>query len=313
MTGYSSLGYWEIGWDEEDLELIELPIQWIPDGSWPPDVKPTSSDEWTPGVAAPLKRVIRNHDGATAATVAIVTVNGEAPFEVLHPDAATRRKEIALDFGDASRSSARTWARRYLNVAAQAREGITIELIPNIGPVPYRDFGIGDNISVLGEQHRVAAIGMKLDASSIIQWSVDLDQPKMLLEERLQAIMRRFLPGGVAGRTILPAPVDPQLPTNQAGSEKTETWSANADPGVVVLRKNGTAITGATVTVGIGDTEHVVLVDDERRYDAKVDKHDFTIDGVSGFPELAIPDGRWIQEMQVTGSDNGVSITILYR
>lgn len=293
---------------DADLALSELPVQFdvLPSGSLPP----VPGAAWVPGSVVPLKRVVKHTDGAAAATVALVTASGQC-FEVLHPDAATKREEVSLDFGDASRGSARTWARRYLNIAADARRGITIELIPEVGPRPYRDFVIGDNISVLGEQHRVAAIGFRLDARSIIEWSVDLDQPRMLVEERLSAIMRRFLPGGAGGRTLLPSPSEPSFPSNQVGRESRETWSANADPGVVVLRKNGVAITGATATVAVGETKRVTLTDAARRFTKKVDKHDFTIDGVAGFPELAIPDGRWIQEMQVTGSTSGVSITLL--
>ena len=298
-----------IAGDEWDLDVTELPVQF---GPLPANTPAPPASTWTAGTLSPLRKVTRHIDGAAAATVAIVTVADQAPFEVTHPDATTLgRREVALDFGDVSTASGRTWARRYLATAALAREAITIELIPEVGPQPYRDFGIGDNISVLDEAHRVVSIGFHVGVASVIEWTVELDQPRLLLEERLASIMRRQHPGSAGGRTVLPARTDPQFPGNSAGTERMETWSANVAPGAVVLRKNGTPITGASVTVSVGTTGRAVLKDAARKFTKKVDKFDFTIAGVAGFPELVIPDGRWIQEMQVTGSTNGVSITLL--
>lgn len=310
VSGFSTLGWFEIGWDEEDLELTELPIQFVPEGSWPDGLVPPPSSTWTPGQPSPLKRVVRHSDGAAAANVALVTADGQC-FEVTHPSSSAGRKEISLDFGDASVTSARFWARKYLDEVHNARAGVSIELIPEIGPQPYRDFGIGDNISVLGEQHRVVAIGFHVDARSIIEWSVDLDQPRMLLEERLASIMRRQMPGSAGGRTVLPSPTEPSFPTNQAGSEQTETWSAPAT-GTVVLRKNGVAIPGASLA-GAGK---VTLTDAARRYVKESDLIDFTIDGVAGFPAgWKPPSGRWLQEFAVAasgGGGSGVTITVRY-
>lgn len=310
MIGSPTLGFYEIGWDEEDVELSELPVQYV----YPPVgvPLPTPGTVWVPGEPAYLKRVSKHAEGSSAATVALVTVDGKAPFEVLHPDAATVRKEVALDFGDASVPSARTWARRFLDIAALARSGITIELIPDVGPRPYRDFVIGDTIAVLGEAHRVVAIGMELDAvRSVIKWTVDLDQPKTMLEERLASIMRRQLPGAAGGRTLLPSPLDMPSVDQTEGSESTETWSAPAT-GTVVLRKNGTPITGASIaTAG-----KVTLTDAARRYVKESDLIDFTVDGVAGFPAgWKPPSGRWLQEFAVAntgGAGTGVTITVRY-
>lgn len=285
-----------------EVAVTELPVHFdiLPPGS----PLPVGGEEWVPGDTFPLKRVVRHTEGAASATVALVTAEGQS-FEVLHPDAATVRREMSLDFGDASRASARTWARRYLDVAADARRGITVELIPNVGPVPYLDFGIGDNISVLGEAHRVVGIGMKVGADSITQWTLDLDQPRMLLEERLAAIMRRFLPGGAGGRTILPTPTQPTFPSNQVASEKEQTWSAPVQ-GTYVLTKNGTPITGASLSA----TGVVTLTDAAREYVKGTDQIDFTIDGANGFDAPWTPtDGRWLQEFRVTEGDIGVTIT----
>jgi hypothetical protein len=290
--------------------ISELPVQFdlLPAGS----PLPTGGAVWVAGTVVPLKRVTSHREGAALATVAIVTVANQAPFDVLHPDATTNRVEVTLDFGDASASSARTWARRYLNIAAQAREGITIELIPNVGPVPYVDFGIGDNIAVLGEQHRVAAIGMRLDAGSIVEWSVDLDQPKMLLQERLAAIMRRFLPGGASGRTILPSPTDPSFPANSTPSEEEHKWQWDGPLGDIQLYKNGTAITGAVVSgAGTnGTTDKVTVTDPARKFVKEVDKITITAGGGAHSPEWVPPKGRWIQELRAT-ADTDVDTVVI--
>lgn len=317
MPGSAMLGESMLGWDESEFEDVELAVQFVHGTDLPDGYTTTGGGvpgtPYTAGTPSGLRRLARQVDASIKATVALVTVKDEAPFPVTHPDVVHGRYEIALDFGDASRRSGAWWARRYLDEVSNARRGIQIELMPGVGPQPYRDFDLGDSVRVLGERHRVVGIGWSVDASSVVQWTVDLDQPRMLLEERLGSIMRRQLPGSLGGRTVLPSRVEPQFVSQRSADEKTETWSANADPGVVVFRKNGVAITGATATVGVGDTEPVTLVDPERRYDLKVDKHDFTIDGVSGFPELVLPDGRWIQALQITGSANGVSIAVQYR
>lgn len=312
MSGWSTLGYWEIGWDEEDLELTELPIQFVPEGSWPDGLVPPPSSTWTPGQPSPLKRVVKHSDGATAANVALVTADGQC-FEVTHPSASAGRKEISLDFGDASVSSARFWARKYLDEVHNARAGVSIELIPEIGPQPYRDFGIGDNISVLGEQHRVVAIGFHVDARSIIEWSVDLDQPRMLLEERLASIMRRQMPGSAGGRTILPSPTEPSFPANSTGSESVHTWQYDGtigSPSTFTLYKNTVAVTGGSVTVTAGDVEQKTLTDASRRFTKGSDKLTFAADGGTPSLEWVPPENRWIQSFTVTADASGDGATV---
>lgn len=290
------------------------------------------------------RRVAWDIGGSERATVALVTGSGFAPFVRTHADAATTGvyEEVSLDFGDASRTAAARYADEYLNLVSKARKGVTLEILPTgeettnvtqngtnvtqngvqvtVGassvPRPYADFQIGDTITVPGEdgspsQHRVAAIGATVGPDSVTRWEVDLEHPRALITERLDAIMRRQLPGSAGGRTILPARTDPSFPSQEAGREQTETWSAD-QTGTVVLRKNGVAIPGASLS-GAGK---VTLTDPARKYVAESDVIDFTIGGVAGFPAgWKPPSGRWLQEFAVAttgGAGTGVTITVRY-
>jgi len=290
------------------------------------------------------RRVAWDIGGSERATVALVTGSEFAPFVVTHADAVTTGvyEEVSLDFGDASRTAASKYATEYLNIVSLGRKGVTLEILPTeatttnvtqngtnvtqagtqvtVGsstvPRPYADFQIGDTITIPDEDgaastHRVAAISAIVAADSVTRWEVDLDQPRALLQERLDAIMRRFLPGGAGGRTILPSPTEPQFPLNQSGNEQTETWSADAT-GTVVLRKNGVAITGASLA-GAGK---VTLTDAARKFVKESDLIDFTVGGVAGFPAgWKPPSGRWLQEFAVAntgGGETGVTITVRY-
>lgn len=174
-------------------------------------------------------RVVR-HDviGSARATTALVSGTSFPPFVVTHPSGDIG-EEVALDFGDASRAAAAKFAAEYLKLSYDSRRGITLELVPGVGPVPYVDFEVGDSIAVPGldgspEAHRVVAIGFTVGADSVLRWSVELDQPKLAVEERLGAIMRRQMPGSAGGRTLLPAPTPAQFQPNDRGRELVHTW-----------------------------------------------------------------------------------------
>lgn len=269
------------------------------------------------------------HDaiGMEQATVALVTGNSFAPFEVTHADEATLgRSTVPLNMGDASKATATRWAAEYLDVISDSRRGIAVELPPGSGLVPVRDFDIGDTAGVLesgasmwgGEEaswgddpvgwsaHRIASWGFELNATSVMRYPVELDQPASIMQERLDAIMRRFLPGGAGGRTILPSPTNPPVPRWEPGSESTETWSS-PESGTVVLRKNGTAITGASLVADGG-----VTLTDAARKCAAGDVVDITIDGVAGFTPFPIKQTTWLQEMRVASNANGTTITLAY-
>ncbi len=315
MYGSPMLGEAEIGWDVPELDDLELAVQFV-HGADLPSGAIVPGAAFTPGAPSGLRRVAYQVSASERATVALVTVNEQAPVEVVHPDAAVRgREEIALDFGDASLTSARFWARRYLDEVSNARRGLTIELMPGVGPQPYRDFDIGDSVLVLGERHRVVAIGWKVDADSIIRWSVDLDQPRMWLEERLAAIMRRQLPGAAGGRTVLPSPVEPPFIANQAGKESTETWTwigTVGAPSTIAFYKNGVAVTGATLTVTAGAAaSRVTLTNAARKYVRRVDKFTLKVDGGTSAWEWTPTEGRWVQEISATADASGDGITII--
>jgi len=260
-------------------------------------------------------RLVRHEaKGSERATVALVTGSSFAPFVVEHADVLTLgRFTVPLDFGDASAATAEKWAGEYLLLVAEARRGIAVELGPG-SYVPGADFDIGDTVGVLESDgtvgdHRIAGWGFELDASSVVKYSVELDQPAAVLEERLSAFMRRFAPGGAGGRTILPSPTQPQFVSNQSGSEKTAPgWSA-PKTGTVVLTKNGTPIPGASIT----GTDKVTLTDAARKFTANSDEFDITIDGVVGTDAPWKPtDGRWLQEFSVNTGPNGVTIEVKY-
>lgn len=79
----------------------------------------------------------------------------------------------------------------------------------------------------------------------------------------------------------------------------------------VVLRKNGTAIPGATITgLGSGQTKKVTLTDEARKYVQGVDKFTFVVDGGPASPEEVIPEGRWVQEFRCTADASGEHIVI---
>jgi hypothetical protein len=290
------------------------------------------------------RKVAWDIGGSERATVALVTGSEFAPFTVTHADAASTSvyEEVALDFGDASQTAAQKFAEEYLDIVSQARKAVTLEILPTeaettnvtqngtnvtqngtqvtVGassvPRPYADFQIGDTITVPGSDgaastHRVAAIEASVGSDSVTRWEIDLEHPRAVLEERLDAIMRRQLPGSAGGRSILPSPTAPSFPGNESGYEQTETWSAAAT-GTVVLRKNGTAIAGASLAAA----GKVTLTAAARRYVANSDVIDFTVGGVAGFPAgWKPPSGRWLQEFAVEttgGAANGVTITVRY-
>lgn len=259
------------------------------------------------------KSVKHDRSGSERATVAAVTGDNFAPFLVEHPDVATLGKtSVPLNFGNASQSTAAKWAAEYLEVIAEGRRGIAVEVGPG-GPVPGADFDIGDLIGVLETDgtvgpHRVSGWSFKIDASSVVTYSVELDQPAAVQEERLSAIMRRFTPGGAGGRTILPSPTDPNPVSTAKGSEKSKTWSAPTT-GTVVLTKNGTPIPGASIS----GTGKVTLTDAAREFVRNSDQIDITIDGVAGTDAPWKPtDGRWLQEFSVNATATGVSIEVKY-
>lgn len=250
------------------------------------------------------------------ATVAFVQWAGGAPFERVHADAATvGRKVVSLEFGDVrSLSLARRLADAYLDTASAVRWGIRLGIHPtNDQDRPYRGVWPGDSplapgVDLTPGRHRVAMIGLRVDARSRPEWSMGLEQPQDLDAERLSAIMRRQLPGSAGGRTLLPSPISPAFPPSAAGSEKTQTWSAPIQ-GTYVLTKNGTPITGATLSAN----GRVTLTAAARKYVRNVDQIDFTIDGVAGFDAPWTPtDGRWLQEFRVTEGATGVTITVSY-
>jgi len=294
------------------------------------------------------RRVAWDIGGSERATVAVVTGAGFAPFVVTHADAATLGvyEEVALHFEDQSRTSAERFANEYLDLVSQGRQGITLELGPDSGGitqtgmtwggsamtwdgsgmtwavtanfVPYRDFRIGDTITIPGpdgspEPHRIAAIGGSVGPDSVTRYEVDLDQPRKVIQERLDAIMRRQMPGAAGGRTLLPTPSLPSFPSQAAGSETIHTWQYKGtigSPSTFVLRKNGTAITGASVTASAGQIKQVTLTNAARRYTKKADKLTFTADGGDPSLEWTPPEGRWIQEFAVTADAGGGGATV---
>ncbi len=287
------------------------------------------------GTAVSVKHTAQ---GSSRATAALVEGSTFAPFEVRHADYLTLgRSTVTLDFGDASKATASTSANFYLDTAATGRRGIEVKIHP-AGPfLPGRDFDIGDRISIEGGNtggesnvvtwdgevvtwdgepvtwdlntlgNRVSGWGFEIGPDSVVRYNVELDQPVVLVEERLDAIMRRFLPGGAGGRTILPSPVEPSFPSQERGSERPQTWST-AETGTVVLRKNGVAITGASLA-GSG---RVTLTAADREYVKDLDKFDITVAGAADFPEWRPTDGRWVQEMSVESGTNGITVTVKY-
>lgn len=273
-------------------------------------------------------------DFAEQATVALVMVEGEAPFEVAHPDADDLgRHEVSLDFGKCSTSSARKWARAYLNEVSYARRSIAVTLVPGVGPVPQDDFTVGDTVLVgagvgpftwggtpitwgdddadWGEVHRVHSIGLEVDATSIGRWTVELDQPTMLLEERLATIMRRQTPSAAGGRTVLPTPSTPSFPSVSAGSEDVHTWQFDGDPGDVQLLKNGTPISGAVVSSpSAGGTGRTTVTAAARKYVKGVDRLTLEVGSSVPSPEWVPPEGRWVQEIRAT-RDSAVDTTTI--
>ncbi len=299
LTLFEMLGetYLDISITPDDLELNA----WIR-GTRGADV--SGSVAFSRGTC---RRVTHQITGSERATVALVSGAGFAPFEVVHADASVfdLYEEVALDFGDASAATAAKFALDYLNLVSQARKGMTLELVPNVGPVPYDDFAIGDTISVPGttggaEDRRVVAIGASLGPDSILRWTVDFDQPRLLIEERLSAIMRRQLPGTAGGRTLLPNPQAPSFVSNQAGSESVHTWQWDGPLDEIQLYKNASPITGATLTVASGNTDKVTLTDAARKYVKEADKFTITAGAGAASPEWVPPAGRWIQELRVT-------------
>lgn len=264
------------------------------------------------------RRVTHEQVGSERATVALVTGANFAPFTVTHPDAGSTGvyEEVSLDFGESSRSSAAFYARKYLDAVSRARRGVTLELVPGAGPVPYEDFQVGDRITVPGvdgegESHRVAGIGMTVGADSVTRWTVTLDQPRREVEERLAAIMRRQMPGAAGGRTILPSPTQPSFPANRAGSEDVHTWQFDGVSGNVQLYKNGVAVSGAVVvSPSAGATARVTLTDGERRFVKGADKLTVVVGSGDPSPEWVPPKGRWVQEMRATRDSSADTTTI---
>jgi hypothetical protein len=301
--------YLDIGIEPDDLEL----------NAW---IRGTRGSDLSATIAftkTTCRKVVHDISGSERATVAIVAGTRFPPFEVVHADAATLGyEEVALDFGDLSQASAEKFATEYLNLVSQARKGITLELVPTVGPTPYEDFGIGDTISVPGstgaaEDHRVVGIGAQVSGDSIIRWTVELDQPKALLVERLEAIMRRQLPASGGARTILPTRTDPQFVSNDKGTETVHTWQWDGAAGNIVLKKNGTAITGATITSpAAGSTSKVTVTDAARKYVKGSDKLTFSVGGAADSPAWVPPEGRWIQEFRATrdGTEDTTTITV---
>jgi hypothetical protein len=251
------------------------------------------------------RRVTHQRTGSDRATIALVTGDGYS-FVVAHPDATTDGvyEEVNLDFGGASQASAAKYAMDYLDIVSQSREGVSIELVPDVGPVPYEDFGIGDTISIPGrdgtaEDHRVTAIGFEVGPDSVTRWTIDLDQPRLIDEERLSSIMRRQLPGAVGGRTLLPVTSEPSFLSNQAGTEEVHTWQFDGTAGDIVLKKNGTAVTGATITSpAAGATSKKTLTDAARKVTKGSDKLTMVVGSGDPSPEWIPPKGRWIQEFR---------------
>lgn len=263
------------------------------------------------------------HEGHSdaQATVAFVQYAGGAPFERVHADAATYgRKVVSLEFGDVrSLTLARSLADAYLNTASRYRNGVVAGILPTLdADRPYRGVWPGDSPMVpaadlTATRTRVAVIGMDLDANSRPKWSMEFEQPSEVDNERLGAIMRRQLPGAAGGRTLLPSPISPQfLPTSQ-GREATHTWQykgAIGAPSVFVLRKNGTPITGATISVVVGETEQLTVTNSARRYVKNSDKLTFTADGGTASLEWAPTEGRFIQAFKVTADATGAGATV---
>lgn len=293
------------------------------------------------------RKVAWDIGGSERATVALVTGSDFAPFTVTHADAATTSvyEEVSLDFGDASATAAQKYAEEYLDIVSQARKGVTLEILPTdavttnvtqsatnvtqagtqvtVGastiPQPYVDFQIGDTITVPGSDgaastHRVAAIAASVGKDDVTRWEIDLEHPRAVLQERLDAIMRRQLPGAAGGRSILPTPTLPSFPAVQAGSERTHTWQFDGAAGNVVLRKNGTAIAGATVTSpAAGATSRVTLTDGARKFVKGVDKLTFVVGSGDASPEWVPPEGRWVQELRATrdASQDTTTVTVM--
>jgi hypothetical protein len=256
--------------------------------------------------------------GSERATIALVTGDGYS-FVVAHPDAALDDvyEEVCLDFGDASQESAAKFAMDYLDIVSQSRRGVTLELVPGVGPVPYEDFGIGDLITIPGRDGSpttatVNAIGCEVGPDSITRWTLELDQPRKLDEERLASIMRRQMPGAAGGRTLLPAPTQPSFPSNTQGQEETHTWQWDGPLGDIQLYKNAVAITGAVVSgAGTnGTTAKTTVTDAAREFVKGSDKLTITAGGGDHSPEWVPPKGRWIQEIRATADADSDSVTI---
>jgi hypothetical protein len=142
---------------------------------------------------------------------------------------------------------------------------------------------------------------------------VELDQPSQLMDERLGVLMRRQMPGSHGGRTVLPTPVDPQFVSTDKGSETVHTWQWDGTAGNIVLKKNGTAITGATITSpAAGSTSKVTVTDAARKYVKGSDKLTFSVGGAADSPAWVPPEGRWIQEFRATrdGTEDTTTITV---
>lgn len=291
----------------------------------------TATHQYGPGNCASIKL---GSDFAEQATVAIVTVDDHPPFEVVHPDAAgLGRKEMPLDLGPTSPETAAKWARLYLDEISNGRRSIVLELSPGVGPTPMP--GLGDTIALAvggsgtswgpdpatwgddpaewTEAHRVMSRGFVVGHDSKLRRMIELDQPRTIHAERLQNILRRHLPGSGGARTVLPSPSKPSLERQENGSEHTETWSTSTT-GEVVIRKNGVAIAGSALTVDPGDPPgHRTLLDPARQYVPNVDKVDFTVGGVAGFPaEWSPPEGSWLLAFIVTAKATGLTIALKY-
>lgn len=291
----------------------------------------TATHQYGPGNCASIKL---GSDYAEQATVAIVTVDDHPPFEVIHPDATDLgRKEVPLDLGPTSPATAAVWARRYLDEISNARRSILLELSPGIGPTPLPSLGDtialavggsgtnwgpdpaswGDDPADWTEAHRVMSRGFVVGADSKLRRMLELDQPRVIRAERLQNILRRHLAGSGGARTVLPSPSKPSFERQENGREFTETWSTAAT-GEVVIRKNGTPIAGSAITVAAGAAPgHRTLKDAAREYVATVDKVDFTVNGVAGFPApWSPPEGSYLLAVIVTAETTGLTIALKY-
>lgn len=321
--------YLDIDCDPESLEMDA----WVR-GTRGQDLTETVTLE--KGTAVSVKHTAQ---GSSRATCALVEGSSFAPFEVQHDDYDTLgRTTVALDFGEASKATATKWAGEYLDTVAEGRRGIEVKIHPAGPYLPGRDFDIGDRIGIEGGNsstptniiqwdgqdaewdgepatwgpnlagNRVSGWGFEIGADSVVRYNVELDQPKVLIEERIDAIMRRQLPGGAGGRTILPSPVEPSFPSQDKGTEKEKTWSAPDLFAPVELQKNGVTI--AT----LNDTGRVTLTDNAaRKYVKGVDGFKVLFDGVDDMPAAWVPEtGRWIQSMAIVQEEGGNVVQVFY-